>query len=238
MTDVETVNLLVKNWTKNREIDELRVKEICTHLNNGGWVPPILYVANVPTEGLVCYDGNHRRSAYRMSSPQHDQKPVILDVLQNHRDIYSAFNNVNRSVPLAMIDLKMDTNLSNVKVEIESLVKEFEKQHPQLVSTSRRPNAPNFNRDNVKDQLFGFLEEIDLTISVQTLKEALKLLNTAYAEGLRPGSEHCRLKPKVLDKCTKSKMWLFAFRREILETDLKWAIERYEETKEDLIKFE
>ena len=238
LTDVDTVNHLITTWSENREIDIERVKEISDHIQNNGWVPATLYVADLPKVGLVCYDGNHRLQAYQLSSPNTDSKMVIVDVLKNHRKIYETFNNINQSVPLALIDMNHGADVQNIKEDIENLVKEYEKQYPDFKSTSARCNTPQFNRDNFKDMLYRHVENCDFTVSVSTIREALALLNKAYQTGKHKGAEHAKLREKVVDKCTNGKLWLFAFRRDISNTDIEWAIKECEKTKGDLMKFD
>jgi hypothetical protein len=223
LVEAQAVNQLVKKWSKNRESDKQRVVEIAHHIRNNGWVPPTMYAAVLPTEGLVCYDGNHRREAYRMLSPAMDKTLVILDVLKSHSDIYDAFQCINKSVPVSLIDTMIDHDSMKMKRDIEALVKEYETRFHGFVSTSTRCNTPRFNRDNLKDQFYRFLTDQEGT-TVADLRVALGVLNDAYKNGVRAGAEHSRLKDRVLEKCEEEGLWLFAFRREISDVDLCWAV--------------
>lgn len=146
LVSVSTMNTIVKQWTKNRQLDNHRVNELVQHLKQNGWVDLMIYAAEIPIEGLVCYDGNHRREAYRMVSPLLDKNQVIIDVLKNPKEIYMCFNNINKSVPLAQIDLLMDKDSMKIKDELNELVREYEKTYPHFVSSSARCNTPHFNR--------------------------------------------------------------------------------------------
>ena len=52
---------LVKKWSKNRDPDPLRVAEMKEHFIKGGYLPNQIHLAELSNEGLVRYDGNHRR---------------------------------------------------------------------------------------------------------------------------------------------------------------------------------
>lgn len=223
---VSLVNNLVKPWSKNRTLDNVRVTELAQHLKQNGWAPPIIYTAEIPTEGLVCYDGNHRREAYRKLSPHLDKQTVIVDILKRPTDVYMCFNNINRSVPLAQIDLLMDKDSVKLRQELDALIHEYEKEFPTFVSTSSRCNTPNFNRDNLKDQLFRFIEQKDYQVNVKNIKEALQVLNDAYSQDCRKNSDIRKLRDNVAKKCADVGLWLFAWRREIPEEDLEWAIKQ------------
>lgn len=226
LVPVSIMNNIVKSWSKNRQLDINRVNELIHHLKQNGWIPPIIYVAEIPIEGLVCYDGNHRREAYRLISPFHDKQNIILDILKKPSEIYKSFNNINKSVPLAQIDLLMDQDSAKIRLELDNLMKEYEKEYPAFVSSSIRCNTPNFNRDNFKDQLYRFIEKKDFHVSVKTIKDGLKILNNAYSKDLRINSNIKNLRLNLKNKCTDNNFWLFAWRREILEEDLQWAIEQ------------
>ena len=227
---VPDMNVLVKAWSKNREMDLNRVAEIAVHLRRGGWVKPEIYVAHLPQEGLVCYDGNHRREAYKTLSRENakdcSNKKVVLDVLKDWRKIYDCFTNVNLSVHVSQAYLNFGVAHANVRDELDGLVRGLERRFPGFVSSSHRCHAPHFNRDQLKDQLFSFVETKEFRVSVGTLRNALDLLNDAFANDERPRSHHDQLRDAVREKCEAGGLWLFAFRRDISDEDLGWAVRR------------
>lgn len=221
---VATMSTLLKPWSKNRILDNVRVIELAQHLKQNGWVPPIIYTAEIPTEGLVCYDGNHRREAYRKISPSFDKQLVIIDIIKQPLDIYMCFNNINRSVPLAQIDLRMDKDSCKIRQDLDKLMTEYEEDYPLFLSASARCNTPNFNRDHFKDQLFHFIEQNEYQFDVQKLKDALKVLNDTYSKDCRKHSDVKKLRENVARKCRDGGLWLFAWRRDILNEDMEWAL--------------
>jgi len=50
---------LCKKWSHNRDCDNERVDEIFKFHNNGGYIPRMIHLAEIESEGLICYDGNH-----------------------------------------------------------------------------------------------------------------------------------------------------------------------------------
>lgn len=226
LVNVNVVSSLIKCWSKNRKHDEYRINELAQYLLQDGWVPPLIYIANVPGEGLVCYDGNHRREAYKKVSPQLDKKQVIVDILHKSSDIYDAYNCINKSVPLAQIDLMMDKDSMKIREELDGFMTAFSERYQEYLSPSTRSNRPNFNRDNVKDQLYSFLVRHEFQVSMDKLKELLEVLNKAYSNNTRAGSNQKTLKETVVAKCKKGKLWLFAWRRDLPEADLDWALQQ------------
>lgn len=227
LVEVELVTQLVSKWSKNRESDKQRVIEISQHIKEKKWVPMTIYTANLPIEGLVCYDGNHRREAFKQISPLMNKALVIIDILKDPSDIYAAFQCINKSVPISLIDSMVDHDTLKTKQDIELLVKHYEMHFHTFISTSPRCNTPHFNRDNFKDQLYRLLCGHGLVknkVTLSDLKNALEILNDAYKKDTRAGSEHSRLRERVLEKCKNDGLWLFAFRREISDVDIMWAL--------------
>ena len=76
-------HIIVQNskiWSRNRPPDELRVNEITKYIQQNNYVDGIIYLANLKDEGLICYDGNHRRSA--LSKLDKSYK-IFINVLEN-----------------------------------------------------------------------------------------------------------------------------------------------------------
>lgn len=202
------VGPVLKKWSRNRDADERRVQDIMNHILTGGFVPPILHVADVIGEGLVCYDGNHRRAAF-MKVPLPEGFKVVLDILCNatQRSVFECFENINKSVQVPAIYTE-DIGSTSVKQDILGVVQQFERQYKAFVSTSNRPNAPNFNRDVFTEALYNFWKDHQGSYSVHDIHEALKLLNTLYDTGkinVRVNS----MKPGTVKKCQQHHFWIF-----------------------------
>jgi hypothetical protein len=115
---------LIKCWNKNRPPDMTRVNEMINHHKNDGFLPPYLCLAEC-NGYLVCYDGNHRRECF---SQLDEDLTVIIDVIfdTTDADIFTAFNDVNKSVQLPLIYTEDKDNMV-IKEEIMNLVKTYEK---------------------------------------------------------------------------------------------------------------
>jgi hypothetical protein len=199
---------LIKKWNRNRESDESRVAEIVAAHKNGIYFPLILHVAELQEEGLVCYDGNHRREAlYMIGRPD---IPIILDVMfeAKQQDIMDAFNNINKSiqVPAIYFDEKEDT--APVKDDILALVRSYEIRYKQYISTSPRYHAPHFNRDAFVENLTELYNANNGTLSIQELGSLLERLNIEYSRG-HICRTHSFYKSTVIEKCRKHGLWLF-----------------------------
>lgn len=155
LVEWDIVKQLIHKWSCNRDPDMRRVQEIRDHIVNGGYVPHILYIADAE-EGLVCYDGNHRREAFNLleTPPQ-----IILDVLckATKKEIYQEFTNLNKSVQVPAMFVGDDgDNVEVLKVrdQITKLVRKYETDYKSFASTSSRCHAPNFNRDMLMENIF------------------------------------------------------------------------------------
>lgn len=200
---------LCKKWSRNRDADQERVEEMLAYFKKGGYIPRIIHLAEVSGEGVVCYDGNHRREVFTRCKDE--DITCIIDIMFNatQNDVYTAFNNINKSVQLPAIYLE-DSNNGNqgVKEDILNLVREYEVKHKPFLSTSSRCHAPHFNRDAFVDNVDQIHKSLGGAISISEIKRALDMLNIEYANGnmCRP---HSSYKSHVLDKCRKHNLWLF-----------------------------
>lgn len=199
---------ICKKWSGNREPDMNRVKDMEHFYKNGGYLPPIIHLACVDNEGLVCYDGNHRRCVF--DNCKDEVITCIVDVIFNatSREIYDTFNNLNKSVSVPSIYLSNNDKKTTVKYQIIELVNKYEKNYKSMVSSSSRCRSPNFNRDNFIENIYEIYESFDGTLSIDEIERYLVTLNTEYANGhkCRP---HSSYSSKVIDKCRKNNLWLF-----------------------------
>ena len=135
---------LCSKWSRNRDPDMQRVAEMHDFYMKGGYIPKVIHLAEIIGEGLVCYDGNHRRELFNQCKG--DDIACIIDVMFNasQNDVYKAFNNINKSVQVPAVYLEEDTNETyTVKHDIIELVKSFESKYMPLRSTSVRCHAPH-----------------------------------------------------------------------------------------------
>lgn len=208
------VSPLCKQWSRNRDADKGRVAEMIDFHQKGGYIPRIVHLADVIGEGLVCYDGNHRREVFNRCAGDADLI-CIVDVMfgATQRDVYKAFNNINKSVQLPAIYLddggeNNKNQVGVVKDEILALVKTYEAKYKAFLSTSPRCHAPHFNRDAFVDNVYAIYKAFDGAVGIAEIGGALEKLNAEYAGG-RLCRPHAEYKASVVDKCKKVGLWLF-----------------------------
>jgi len=198
---------LCKKWSRNRDPDSKRVKEMVQFCRGGGHLPKMLFLAEVEDEGLVCYDGNHRREVFQRLEGVY----CLIDVMFNctQLDVLDAFTNLNKSVQVPLIYLE-DVH-EETKGEILQLVRKFEQRYPEFVKSSANCRSPHFNRDVFIDNLFDIYKAFEGAITVDELGVLLEALNEEYARGfLRPHSIYT--KPgqlHAIKKCERFHFWLF-----------------------------
>ena len=194
--------LCTGKWSRNRESDKVRVLEMLDFYNSGGYIPPIIHIAELD-EGLVCYDGNHRRELFKIIKDVEDIL-IIVDVVFNSSQytVYNIFENINKSVQVPAIYLDEFDNTLNIKEDIINLVKTYEKKYKKFISTSARPKSPNFNRDNFADNIYDIYLKFNRTLSIDHIQDLLVQLNESY-------STKNNLPILVFNKCKKYNFWLF-----------------------------
>ena len=196
-------SLDIKQWKFNRPPDITRLAEIRSWMTEFKRMDGVLNLAYISGEGLVCFEGNHRRLALDGLDIT-----VFADVLWDVTDeiVVHEFRRLNKSI--CVPDLYVTENHYAVRENIEKAVQEFRKKYPSMESSSGRPQRPNFNRDKLTDELFRLHKE--LGISIEDLIIKLNLLN----ETLKV-SDKSKLSDSIKQKCEKSGLWLFAWNSSI-----------------------
>ena len=59
-----------KKWSRNRDPDMERVNEMIDHYHKGGYIPRMIHLAEIKDEGVVCYDGNHRKEVFNICNDE------------------------------------------------------------------------------------------------------------------------------------------------------------------------
>lgn len=192
---------LWKKWSRNRDPDMERVNEI---LESRAYIPKFIHLAELEGEGLVCYDGNHRRVVLEKLG---GEGMCIVDIMfgASSDDVYQAFININKGVEVPEIYIE-DTD--NIKEEITKLVKGYETKYKVFVSTSSRCRAPQFNRDTFVENITKIYKHLQGRKTIHEIGELLEKLNTEYSRG-HICKSHDTYKPLVIDKCRKHGLWLF-----------------------------
>ncbi len=194
----------LKLWSYNRPVDEARVEEIKSYHEKTGHVDGTIRIAYILGEGFVCYESNHRRMALVPNMN------VIVDVLWDvsKERVIEEFIHINRavSVPDLYTDVDMDATAKEKIVEYVKDMSSF--KYKAFVSTSGRPNRPQFNRDMLVQDITKVWKDIGCPI-IMVLK-AIDSLNNAYKDE-KFGMVHSKIKStKILEKCSKGGLWLFA----------------------------
>jgi hypothetical protein len=194
-----------KKWSGNRDPDMQRVNEMVECYKNGGYIPRMIHLAETKEEGIVCYDGNHRKETF--NECKDSEIICIVDIMFNstQNEIYKSFNNINKSVQLPAIYLE---ERKDNRDEIISLVKQYEIKYKDRLSTSARCNAPNFNRDTFTDNIDKIYKLFDGTVSVELIGKLLERLNFEYSQN-KICRSHSLYKEPLLEKCRKYGLWLF-----------------------------
>ena len=189
----------IKTWKYNRPPSDERIAEIRQWNSQFGRMDGVLNLAYVPRDGLVCFEGNHRRLALAGLNIT-----VVADILWDVSDetVMHEFRRINKSVSVP--DLYVADTEASLKLEIEALVNTFRKKYPTHETASGRPQRPNYNRDGLTDQITRLQTETCLTVS--DIEKRLYELNSKLAQ-----QGKSKLSQKMLEKCESSGLWLFAW---------------------------
>jgi len=213
-------------YNNNRDIDELRVNMIYEYYKSGGYVPFILHLAQPERENIFkCYDGNHRWMVLNKIINEEYETDigciinVVYEVLKE--DIYEKYVNINESVPVPKIYLEykeyVDNKINNkrymINEHIMKLVKEIANKYPNFVSGTTRCIAPNFNRDDLIDQITDIYnsfedEKGNNIVLISEIREMLYELNERYCRE-EMCKKHIKYRENLRIKCNKYKFWLF-----------------------------
>ena len=193
-------SLPIKRWKYNRPPDIDRVAEIHAYMAQSKRMDGMIYIAEIGSD-IVCYESNHRREALKGLD---DMAEIIVDIMFNttHDAIKEEFLRLNKavSVPDLYVSEEPVSNLGDLLAAKD----EFCKRYADHKSTSGRPQKPNFNSDNLLEDFDKITREKKITVA--TLMTRLEALNTEMSTRDRKG-----VSDKVIEKCTKSGFWLFAW---------------------------
>ncbi len=211
LADSLTITSQSKIWSKNRPCDEMRVAELEKYISKEGYVDGIIYFANIEGEGLVCYDGNHRRSA--LKNLQKNYK-VLINVIENpsYEYIKQKFISLNKCIPVTDLFLNPDeTDKSSIDkiMEVTNYFCELWKSHRK---TSPNPNRPNFNRDLLQQKIVDILEQQGTSVNNCQFEE---IVNSVKLFNLNISNNRDKIKctRSMLEKCVSSGCFLFLEKR-------------------------
>ena len=202
-------SLFVKPWKFNRPPDMTRIPEIHSWMKQFRRMDGVLNLAYIQDDGLVCFEGNHRRLALDGLDI-----PVIADIVWDATDesVRHEFFRLNKAVSVP--ELYVSETSPAMRVELEEAVAKFRKKYSAMESTAGKPQRPNYNRDNLTDELVRLQRE--LVIPVGELMIRLYALNETYSS-----KDKSKLSEKMRQKCENSGLWLFAWSSSIPTKDLQ-----------------
>jgi hypothetical protein len=216
LSETENITKYIKNWIYNRPCDELRVKKIKESIQNGSYINEPLYIAELISEEkeitYVCYDGNHRMKAFDGKKSQKIFVNLIKNV--NNGDIKKRFITLNSGCPVP--ELYMEQTSGHLKDDIEYITDKICDNFKKCWSSSRRPRKPNFNKDNVKDILFTYLQNKVFDKYIMYGK-ILKLNNIYKNKFIENRDLFKHISKKQIDKAIKTDCYLFLFKNDFTE---------------------
>lgn len=203
-------SLDIKRWKFNRIPDIVRVESIREELKTLKRIDGVICLGHVDNQ-LVCYDGSHRSEALRGASS--DVAPILVDIIWDTTDdiIVQEFLRLNKAVSVPEIYKSPDEKR---REELEGVMERFCKKWKHYKSASAKPNRPNFNRDNLLQQLDRIMQEAKLT--VEELEKRLDEVNMKYKM-----LDHTGLSETIVAKCTEKGLWLFSVSSELNINDFK-----------------
>jgi hypothetical protein len=170
---------ICKKWSKNRHPDMNRVQEMYEYHNNGGYIPKLIHLAELKDEGLICYDGNHRREYLQMI--EDDEVECVVDIIFNatNDDVIESFKAINKAVDVPEIYLE---DSMNIKDDVLELVKKYETTFKPFVSRSSKCRTPNFNRDVFTENITKIYRFMNGSKTIKEIEELLNILNLEYSK--------------------------------------------------------
>jgi len=158
-----TITKNSKMWSKNRPCDRERVKELKPYIENNGYVDGFIYFANILGEGLVCYDGNHRREALLELTKSYK---IMINVLEEPTFEYlcNKFISLNKCVPVTTLFLDPTSKSDGTKAKIMEATNHFCLKWKEHRKPSPNPNRPNFNRDQLQTKIVNILDFYNISV--------------------------------------------------------------------------
>ena len=196
---------IMKNWSGNRDTDEGRVRSITEAMQTGHYINNDLFVARLENEGIVCFDGNHRREAYRRL-PDPDRMVYINFLEQStQEEVRRYFEDLNQgvSVPRMYTEKQNPVIITQIKRIVETITTRFKTYN--FASSCATCRAPHFIRDQFQNDIYDIYISRKETTPVDTINKALWSVNENYTVHPHPP----KLRGKALAKCQKSGFWLF-----------------------------
>lgn len=192
----------IKNWSKNRPEDPVRVSAIKNYYTENyiTMIPGILCLWKSEND-LYIYDGVHR-----LKAASNEMKCIVKIHSGDESEIIQDFNCINKNVSLPSIYTSEDT----IKKKIcEDIVNRYCSRYSAFVSPSKSPRAPNFNRDI-------FIEMISDSGVDFTLPDICKKINRVLVSANDQAKDYVlKNNIKVPKKCINDSFYLFYIKNSI-----------------------
>jgi hypothetical protein len=199
---ISDVQAVCQKWQKNRPADELRVKEIMHNIKQKKFVSGIIYVWSPNDVDYLIYDGLHRfLAAQKLFLEEQIDMSMVFSIYRtdDEKDIEEDYLNINKSVPAP----ELYVGDSNFRIIIHDAIKILCTHHHGLVSTSRNPQKPRFNRDTLTDVLLDTISTFQF--SSENLVNILYELNEIMKKKYNTPST----KDALREKCLQNNLFLF-----------------------------
>jgi hypothetical protein len=202
-------SLPIKLWKHNRLPDQDRVKEIHEFMKESKRMDGMIYLASIGNE-LVCYESNHRREALKGLD---DMLPILVDFLPSATDVMikTEFLRLNKQVSVPELYFSHDPE--QIFNDLKLAVDEFCEKYKKHKVTSNNPQRPNFNRDTLMQDFSRVIKELNIDV------EELLVRLTRYNKKLIL-KDKTGLSKKIIEKCTESGLWLFAWSTKLNANEL------------------
>ena len=190
-----------KMWSRNRPVDKERLKPMADYFTKHKHIDGIICLA-ILDEGIVCYDGNHRRESIQYIEEDYD---VLVDVIEYPSELYirEKFKSINQCVPISVLDENPEEFTQKFKYMIYSVVETLSKRWPEHKVNSPNPRRPNFNRDKLINTITDIVS--DNTLNENSLLDAIE----KYNEFIKKNIGTYKVTTNILEKCNRNNCYIF-----------------------------
>ena len=194
-----------KIWSRNRKPDLKRVEKIKKYILEKNLVDGIIYLAELD-EGLICYDGNHRREALKNIDKNFK---VLVNILEKKEtaNLEEKFRNLNKCVPITDLVFSKGTTHNEID-KIKKVCDYFMEIWKDHRKASSRPRKPNFNQNTLEEKIVKIIEFYGQNIKKISLEKIKQYVNN-YNMLLKNKAASFNLKDTIKEKCAKNNCYLF-----------------------------
>ena len=205
LSDSSIITKKSKIWSRNRPPDLERVEEIKNYIIKENLVDGIIYLAETE-EGLICYDGNHRREALKMIDKNFK---ILVNIVKNpsKQFLIEKFRDLNKCVPIT--DLVFDVSTTTDEIDkMKNVCDHFMDIWKDHRKGSARPRKPNFNQNSLENKITEILKFYKKNIKKINKDNIIKYVNL-YNDLLKNKIDQYQLKDNIREKCIKNNCYLF-----------------------------